>query len=897
MKIKTKLYLGFGSILIMLVLGLGIIQSILIDMKNAMSYVVIDRYEKVKMVAGLENEIQSMSHRLNNLYILPKNKRELEFDAFENSSIKAATILATLEKRIVLEEPKQVLFKITILFESYNRIAEEAIHKMDGGDTAAVLQLQTSQIIPKRTILLQSIQELQENLENIMDQTLDDNIKAFHSTIELLTALVVVTALVGSVITIWILRSITRSLNKVTKIITKGNFGLEGSFPRIEVTSNDEIGKIATAFNQIAASLEEHAKQEKEYKEMLQEQNWLKTKIAEFSSMYQGVHDLQALAHLFITKITPLVGAGFGVFYLKMGKGEEQRLVRLSSYASMEYQAQKQSFRLGEGLVGQSALEKRMIQMNNVPDDYIHITSGLGKGRPISIMVVPVVFEGEVLAVVELATFASFDPIYLKLLDQVLGNLGITINSVDVYMKIENLLVDSQLLTEELQTRSAELQLQQEELKSINEQLALQFEHSEQKSRELEKVKIALEEKAQQVLVSSQYKSEFLANMSHELRTPLNSMLILAHILSENKEGNLSIAQVEYANTIYSSGNDLLRLINEVLDLSKVESGRMELFSCDVHLNDVRMFLERQFVPVANQKGIQFSIVMEKGIPDSIHTDEQRLQQILRNLLSNAFKFTELGSVVMKFYLTADAQDKPTLSIGVTDTGIGIPKDKQALIFEAFRQADGTTSRKYGGTGLGLSISREIAHLLGGCLLVDSEEGEGSTFTLVLPLAYETLSTPPAGTQAEVARSSYAGLEPVPLMKDTTLLENKQVLVIDDDVRNVFALVTALEGCKMKVLFAENGKEGIQLLRQSPDVDIVLMDLMMPEMDGLQAIREIRKDSRLQPIPIIALTAKASQSDKKTCLATGASAFISKPIKLEELMSLITEWLPVENNL
>lgn len=891
MKIKTKLYLGFGSILFMLVLGLCIIQNILIDLRNSMSHVVIDRYEKVKMVTALDHEIHSMSNRLNNLYIFPENQRGLERDGFENASINAATIMATMEKRIVLEEPKQHLFKITILYESYHRVAEEAIQELNNGNSSKAIQLHATQVIPKLTILLLSLAELQESLENSMDETLDGSVKAFGSTIELLTALVVMTALVGTIITVWILRSISSSLNKVIKVIANGNYGLQGSFPRIEVTSNDEIEKIAGAFNQIAASMEDHSKQEKEYKEMLQEQNWLKTKIAEFSSMYQGVHDLKALAHLFITKITPLVGAGFGVFYLKQGAGEEQRLVRLSTYAAMEFTSQRQMFRLGEGLVGQSAFEKRMIQMNNVPSDYIHITSGLGKSSPTSIMVVPVIFEGEVMAVVELATFTSFEALHVKLLDQVLGNLGITINSVDVYMKIENLLNDSQLLTEQLQTRSGELQMQQEELKSINEQLALQFEHSEQKSRELEKVKIALEEKAQQVLISSQYKSEFLANMSHELRTPLNSMLILAHILSENKEKNLTEAQVEYAQTIYSSGNDLLRLINEVLDLSKVESGKMELFSCDVRFDDVRAFLERQFVPVANQKGIQFAILIKEGLGESIHTDEQRLQQILRNLLSNAFKFTEMGSVIMTFYQTEDAQAKPMLAIEVRDTGIGIAREKQALIFEAFRQADGTTSRKYGGTGLGLSISREIAHLLGGYLHVESEEGVGSAFTLVLPFSDDVS---PAIAHAEVA-SSYLPLMPVRLQVDLPLLRDKRVLIIDDDVRNVFALTTALESCHMKVIFAENGREGIQSLVQFPDIDIVLMDIMMPEMDGLQAIREIRADSRFHQLPIIALTAKASQDDKEMCLAAGASAFISKPIKLDELLALISEWLLFEN--
>ncbi|MGE5701608.1 MAG: ATP-binding protein, partial [Clostridia bacterium] len=793
----------------------------------------------------------------------------------------------------------QLLYQVSIMFDSYNRVIDDAIRALEKGDLREAQMIIKKEVLPKRAVLLNSTKELKDYLENMMDDTLDDNIRAFTSAIEMLTGLVIFTALIGTFITIWILRSITSSLNKVTSVITKGNYGLQSSLPRIEVTSNDEIGKIAAAFNEIAVSLEEHSKHEKEYKDMLQEQNWLKTKIAEFSSMYQGVHDLQALAHLFITKITPLISAGFGVFYLREGNGEEQRYSRIAAYAAMEYQMGKRSFLIGEGLVGQAALEKRMIQVADIPRDYIHITSGLGKGLPACLLLVPVEFEGEVLAVVELAGFATFEPIHLKLLDQVVGNLGITINSVDVYMKLEKLLKDSQHMTEELQIQSGELQQQQEELRSINEQLELQYQHSEQKSRELEKVKIALEEKAQQVLISSQYKSEFLANMSHELRTPLNSMLILAHILAENREGNLNLSQVEYANTIMASGNDLLRLINEVLDLSKVESGKMELFSSDVILDNVQTYLERQFVPVADQKGLDFSIFLDERLPRTIFTDEHRLQQILRNLLSNAFKFTEKGSVMLSFTLDTDDRENPMISIRVIDTGIGIPQEKHELIFEAFRQADGTTSRKYGGTGLGLNISKEMAHLLGGSIQVESEIGRGSTFTLLLPLHHGQMTggTAVDDVQAEVAAGEYLPEYPCAKIDGATKLSNKKVLIIDDDVRNVFALVTALEGCQMKVLFAEDAHEGVQSLKQMTDIDIVLIDLLLAQRDHLQAIREIRQNETLQATPIIALASKATDDERRECLAAGVTALLGKPIKLEELMPLVMEYLLGEEQL
>jgi two-component system chemotaxis sensor kinase CheA len=537
----------------------------------------------------------------------------------------------------------------------------------------------------------------------------------------------------------------------------------------------------------------------------------------------------------------------------------------------------------------------------------------MGVGSPKNIIILPVQFEDDVLAVIEIASFEPFSPSQVKLLEEVNSNIGITINSISNRMKAERLLQESQALTEELQAQSEELQLQQEELRTTNEKLEEQYETSEQKKKEVEKVREALEEKAQQLELSSQYKSEFLANMSHELRTPLNSLLILAQILSENGQGNLTTKQEEYIRTIYSSGKDLLHLINDILDLAKVESGKLEVIPKEVEFQNVRDFITSQFSPIARQKNVQFSVELEPGLPESFYTDEQRLQQVLKNLLSNAFKFTESGSVSLvinkvvkegngKHLLEGDKQVKPMLAFSVIDTGIGIDHDKQETIFDAFKQADGTTSRQYGGTGLGLSISREYAQLLGGFIEVTSKKGTGSTFTLYLPHFEQSGKIDEEVTLKEAA----VGLEienyhldlPTKVNTEVTmkqhgksLLKDKKILIVDDDIRNVYALTIALEKYEMDIIVAENGREGIDVLQSNPDTDLVLMDIMMPEIDGFEAMRRIRKIPEFETIPIIALTAKAMKHSREECLNAGATDYISKPINLDQLFSLMQVWL------
>ncbi|HXT19018.1 MAG TPA: HAMP domain-containing protein [Gemmatimonadaceae bacterium] len=1042
-----------------------------------------------------------------------------------------------------------------------------------------------------------------------------------------------------------------RNIADVATAVTKGDLTRQ-----ITVDAQGELDELKQNINQMIANLRETT-------ERNQEQDWLKTNLAKFSRMMQGQKDLESVSRLIMSELTPLVSAHHGAFFIADQDAGGQLLKLVASYA---YRARKHvanRFAPGEGLVGQAALEKQPILLQNVPDDYIQITSGLGEAPPRNIIVLPILFEGEVKAVIELASFLPFSQIHQTFLDQLAESIGVVLNMIQANMRTEELLEQSQKLTQELQSQSKELQQQQEELKKSNQELeqqartlrqseellkeqqeelqqvneeleekasllAEQNAKVEQKNREVESARVALEEKAEQLALSSKYKNEFLANMSHELRTPLNSLLILAKLLTENKDQNLSKKQVEFAQTIYSSGTDLLNLINDILDLSKVEAGKMEINPTDLPMNEVKDFVERTFKPVAEQKNLSFDVNIAADVPSPIYTDGQRLQQVIKNLLSNAFKFTERGGVTLSIHRaesnkrfasrSLDRVEGGVIAFEVKDTGIGIPRDKQQLIFEAFQQADGTTSRKYGGTGLGLSISREMARLLGGEIRVESTPGQGSTFTLFVParlpeaaidaqrapsdegtsrrrasqrvesraespriassrptaiaqrpaqawdddlddggtatqtvdapdlsnidledlprpegfeddrdeiepgdrvvlvienepsfakilldmardkdfkglvaldgdtglriahafhpdaitldidmpgidgwavldrlkhhpdtrhipvhiitgirerqqglkagaiaylekpvskealeesftkistfidqqvkrllvveddetqrksmvelIAHEDVEITAVGTAEEALDKLretrfdcmvldlglgsgadgfelletikadpgiqelpiiiYTGKElsqeedtrlrryaetiivkdvksPERLLDETALflhrvearlpeqkrrmlerLHNtdavfagKNVLIVDDDVRNIFSLTSVLEEHGMNVTFAENGKDAIAKLESTQGIDLVLMDVMMPEMDGYETTRAIRERPRFRTLPIIALTAKAMKGDREKCIAAGASDYITKPVDTEQLLSLMRVWL------
>ena len=982
-----------------------------------------------------------------------------------------------------------------------------------------------------------------------------------------------------------------RAMADVATAVTEGDLTRS-----ITVEAQGEVLQLKERVNQMIVNLRETTQKNLE-------QDWLKTNLAKFSGMMQGQKSLESVSRMIMSELTPLVQASHGAFFV-MDEGEGKTLRLLATYAYKERKQVANRFRLGEGVVGQAALEKKSILLSRVPHDYIHVTSGLGEAPPLNLIVLPVLFEDDVRAVIELASFEPFSQIHRLFLEQLTESIGVVLNMIGANMRTEELLKQSQSLADELKEQSSELQRQQNELKRSNQELEQQAQTLrsseemlreqqeelqqvneeleekasllveqnkavEQKNKEVELARLAVEEKAAQLALSSKYKSEFLANMSHELRTPLNSLLILARMLQDNKDSNLSDKQVEYAKTIHSAGTDLLNLINEVLDLSKVEAGKIEIYAQDVPVHEILKYLDQTFRPVAQQKGLDLKLDVEADVPVTIRTDGQRLQQILRNLIGNAFKFTEQGGITVRVHqpppgtvyrsATLSAASDRVIAFSVLDTGIGIAKDKQQLIFEAFQQADGTTSRKYGGTGLGLSISRELARLLGGEVRVESETGKGSTFTIFLPAEYEAPLTEvrealvpevpadplpqgeieddrhqlgahdkvlliveddPTFAQTMLAKardhgfkgvialrgdiglnlarrllpaailldlqlpvmdglrvlehlkahpqtrhipvhvlsgldrkleglsrgavayvqkpvskealddtfgqiegflqrkasklliveddererqtmveligtegvetsavgsvedaltvlkdtrfdcivldlslkggsgfdllekmSKKAELKAIPvivytgrdltsqeetrlkkfarsiilkdarsperLLAETTLFlhrveaemsmpkrkmlheamgaegifKDKKVLIVDDDVRNIYALATVLEDAGMNVVFAENGREGIEVLKATPGVGIVLMDVMMPEMDGYETMRRVRQMNEYRTLPILALTAKAMKGDREKCLAAGASDYITKPVDPDQLLSLMRVWL------
>ncbi|MGW0489381.1 HAMP domain-containing protein [Streptomyces olivaceus] len=763
-----------------------------------------------------------------------------------------------------------------------------------------------------------------------------------------------------------------RAIARVATAVTRGDLNL-----KIDVDASGEISELQDYINKMIANLRDTTIANKE-------QDWLKGNLARISGLMQGRRDLQDVASLIMSELTPVVSAQHGAFFLAMpladgqeqagAEGDPYELRMLGSYG-YSMGSMPTSFRPGEALVGTAAQEKRTILVENAPSGYLKISSGLGEAPPAQVIVLPVLFEGQVLGVIELASFTPFTHIQKDFLNQIAEMIATSVNTISVNTKTEVLLSQSQELTEQLRERSAELEQRQKALQSSNaeleekaELLAQQNRDIEVKNTEIEEARQVLEERAEQLAVSMRYKSEFLANMSHELRTPLNSLLILAKLLADNADANLSPKQVEFAETIHGAGSDLLQLINDILDLSKVDAGKMDVSPTRIALVQLVDYVEATFRPLSAEKGLDLSVRVSPGLPATMHTDEQRLLQVLRNLLSNAVKFTDSGSVelvirpardevprrIREQLLEAGSTNDPDaelIAFSVSDTGIGIAASKMQVIFEAFKQADGTTSRKYGGTGLGLSISREIAQLLGGEIHAQSEPGRGSTFTLYLPLHPSEL--PPNG-YPQALPSAEAGAPPVsggapelppgtedrgpaeattyqdphngaaPLFRDRhrspgaeelpavperqsadeqgtsprstrgIRFGGQKVLIVDDDIRNVFALTSVLEQHGLSVLYAENGREGIEVLEQHEDVAVVLMDIMMPEMDGYATTTAIRRMPQFAGLPIIALTAKAMKGDREKAIESGASDYVTKPVDPDHLLTVMQQWMRAE---
>ncbi|CAL9449643.1 HAMP domain-containing protein [Streptomyces levis] len=683
-----------------------------------------------------------------------------------------------------------------------------------------------------------------------------------------------------------------RAIAEVASAVAQGDMSRS-----ITVETQGEVAELKDNINLMVANL----------RETTRAKDWLESNLARLAALMQGHRDLMEVADLILRELTPLVNAQYGAFYL--ADPEEagatvptKGLAFIAGYGAAQDATVETGGLPVHGLVAQAAREKKRILVEGAPPDYIKINSGLGEAAPTTIVIIPILFEDKLLGVIELASFSRFSDVHLAFFDQFVNTIGVAINTIIANSRTESLLGESQRLAMQLQERSDELQKQQGELQRSNAEL---------------------EEKAALLATSSQYKSEFLANMSHELRTPLNSLLILARLLSDNPDGRLSDQEVQFATTIHRSGSDLLQLINDILDLSKIEAGRMDVRPKRLPLIKLLDYVHATFRPLTLDRGLAFEVAVGEDVPREMYSDEQRLQQILRNLLSNAIKFTATGKVELRVRRVQDAERRrgaartgdgevrdtdDVIAFAVSDTGIGIAPEKLPVIFEAFQQADGTTNRKYGGTGLGLSISREIAGLLGGRIVAESEPGKGSTFTLYVPVVSpghtvpapvpeENASLPlplqpsagpfPGSSDADDAWPAPTKLEAWTSGRPGRILSGRQVLIVDDDIRNVFALTHVLGRVGMSVLYAENGREGIETLERSADVELVLMDIMMPEMDGYETISAIRRTPRWADLPIVALTAKAMPGDREKSIARGANDYVPKPVDIDRLLTVV----------
>jgi len=684
-----------------------------------------------------------------------------------------------------------------------------------------------------------------------------------------------------------------RAIAEVATAVTKGDLTRS-----IQVEARGEVAElkdnINTMINNLRLTTERNT-----------EQDWLKTNLARFTGMLQGQRDLGTVGRMLLSELAPLVNAQQGVIY-QMESEDSAGMVLLSAFAGDGQDGHLRQLKLGEGLIGQCALEKRRMLINDLPPDRtITIRSGLLEAVPRNVIVLPILFEDRVKAVIELASLGLFTASHLAFLEQLTASIGIVLNSIEATMQTEGLLKQSQQLAAELQAQQKELQQTNEQLAQKAQQLAEQNVEVERKNQEIEQARRALEEKAKELALTSKYKSEFLANMSHELRTPLNSILVLGQQLTDNPDGNLTLKQVEFARTIHAAGTDLLNLISDILDLSKIESGTVSVEAEEIFFASLLDAVARPFRHEAENKRLSFEIHTDTHLTRSMVTDSKRLQQVLKNLLSNAFKFTEQGGVRLSVTAapTGWSEGHPILSkaasvvaFEVSDTGIGIPSDKQRIIFEAFQQADAGTSRKYGGTGLGLAISRELSSLLGGEIQLRSIPGKGSTFTLYLPQTYvgPISATAESRTSAPVLQLASVKVVEHPIERIPDDRENLQpgdavLLIVEDDPHYARVLCDLARDKGLKVLVAMRGAEALALAREYHPTAVSL-DVFLPDMLGWTVLNHLKQDPGTRHIPVQMLTL---DEDRHHGLARGAFAFVTKPTTpdvLEEAISRIKDY-------
>ncbi|TDF95517.1 response regulator [Paenibacillus piri] len=978
MRIKNKLFIGFGALMFLMfaLAAIGINRLSTID--ASIKEVYGNRYVKVVKASELRDNTTDLAKALSNLLLNedPANMGK-NLEAIRSDSLKLNKSLTDMESGFKDKSELPMVAEISSRAKKLIAYKDDVVRLYRAGQKKEANQLRNESGAEVQQDFLDSISAMiqyqGDGIEQALIRAEDENSRTYKYT-AILTVLSLVS---GIAIMFWLVVGITRGLGMLSGVIT--NFG-KGKSPgayRIPIHTTDEFADIARIFNHIAEDLETISANERKLSRMSSEQAWLQTNIAHVSTELQAIRQLEDMSAVFIGELCRIIGAHSGAVYIMEQDGPEKRYRLGGAYARTD-KSPSERIAPGEGIIGQAAADGQPITLTDVPAEYGSIGSAYGEIAALTLAVRPVSYENEVTAVFEVAAAKTLTELELQLLDSLCSVVAVTIHRIQGQKRVEELLRISQNLTEELQSQSEELLSQQDEMKASNEKLeeqtrALQVSEellqkqqgvleqtneellrktklleeqvreTEEINRQIEHTKDMLEKQALELAFASKYKSEFMANMSHELRTPLNSLLILSQMLKENKGGNLTEKQVEYAETILSSSTDLLRLIDDILDLAKVESGRMELHSERVLVQDIADSLYKAFVPMARKKRIDYQIRIDERVPGAMHIDSLRLQQILKNLLSNAFKFTPDGGSV-SLSVQPFANDPAYLEFAVADTGIGIPANKQQMIFEAFQQADGTTSRQYGGTGLGLSISRQLAGLLGGCIELESEVGQGSTFMLYVPRTAKAGAAGTAGTimggrrseaaaalelteaaeqlsagvlgslaalpqshaqagaleeaDTSVASADAAALSAVSAGGLMTVADDREsirdgdrtLLIVEDDVHFARILMDMARGRGFKTLVALRGDTGLQLAKQYKP-DAIILDIQLPVVDGWSILVHLKNDveTRHIPIHVISVVDQVQQG-----LSLGAIAYLRKPSgreSLEEAFSQLEAFL------
>ena len=916
LSIGTKIGIGFAAALVALV-SIAIVTSLDLKQLTSDSSWVTHTVEVKQKLESLQAGLPQAESSARGYQLSPNPAFKT---SFSGAQAKANNAFSDLRK-LVQDNPIQE--------ERLDRLEPLLAHRfmelqqlIDFSPTAADANTTArTQLVQEGSDEMTSIRGLIGDIESEEDALLKERRTEATSMAQWTSGTIILGTLLAIFVVgglgMFITRSITsrlRALGEGASIIGGGDYA-----HRVNISASDEVGELATLFNRMAEQVQRR-------QITLAEQDELKQNLARFSPLFQGQRDVAALCRGVLAELAGILNARHSVFYLVEKDAAGAHLKLQASYAFDNPRALLQP---GEGLAGQCLVDRQRIVLTEVPENYLKINSALGSALPATIVVQPVAFEGEAKAVLEMAAFHALQPMQLIFLDQLSHSLGIVLNTIASVMRTEDLLRQTRHSEQLLQEQQEELQQANEEMEQTNEELQQTNEEMEEKvnllaeqkrqmeraNREIEQAREELEKRAQQIAQGSRYKSEFLANMSHELRTPLNSLLILSKMLADNGEANLNPKQVQYAQTIYSSGNDLLELINEVLDLAKIESGAVEFEPRPMVLAELREFLEQSFRHIAQGKNLEFQIDFSPTLPEMITTDARRLQQVLKNLLSNAFKFTERGSIILRVGLVTEGWTRPhgsldqaasVVSFAVVDTGVGIPDDKHDFIFGAFQQADAGTSRKYGGTGLGLSISRELAHLLGGSLQLTESSSRGSTFSLYLPTVLKKPAAREAGaprregtpskarsTESELSAAEALAPDPEGIEDDRAHLQpGDMVLLIIEDDRNFSGLIRDFAREKnFKVVAARNAAQGIALAREIRPSAITL-DLHLPDNDGWVVLDRLKHDPKTRHVPIHIISV---DPERERSLRLGAVSYIQKPVTREALDNALSQTIDFIN--